>query len=128
MDIPPGYMKSSKIEVVCKLQKALYGLKQSPRAWFGKFTKAVKQYGYVQCQSDHTLFLKHTPCGDMTALIVYVDDIVITGNNDGEIQKLKGFLANEFEVKDLGNLRYFLGMEVARSPRNVFQFHNGSMF
>ena len=55
----------------------------------------------------------------MTALIVYVDDIVIIGNNDGEIQKLKGFLAKEFEVKDLGNLRYFLGMEVARSKKGI---------
>ena len=118
MEFPPGFEPKDK-RSVCKLQKSLYGLKQSPRAWFGKFTRAVKRCGYVQCQSDHTLFLKHAPCGDMTALIVYVDDIVITGNNEGEIQKLKGFLAKEFEVKDLGNLRYFLGMEVARSKKGI---------
>ncbi|KAI9186008.1 hypothetical protein LWI28_012937 [Acer negundo] len=118
MEFPLGFEPNDK-RSVCKLQKTLYGLKQSPRAWFGKFTRAVKQYGYVQCKSDHTLFLNHTPYGDMTAFIVYVDDIVITGNNEGEIQKLKGFLAKDFEVKDLGNLRYFFGMEVARSKKGI---------
>ena len=59
MDIPLGYMTSSKTEVFCKLQKALYGLKQSPRAWFGRFSLAMRNYGFTQSNSNHTLFLKH---------------------------------------------------------------------
>lgn len=59
MDIPPGYTATSTTEVVCKLQRALYGLKQSPRAWSGRFSLAMKKYGFQQSNSDHTLFLKH---------------------------------------------------------------------
>jgi hypothetical protein len=66
--------------MVCKFQRALYGLKQSPRAWFGKFSLAMKKYGFQQSNSDHTLFLKHK-LGKVTALIVYVDDIIITGDD-----------------------------------------------
>lgn len=94
MDIPPGYMTSSKTEVVCKLQKALYKLKQSPRAWFGQFSLAMRKYGFTQSNSDHTLFLKHR-LGKVTTLIIYVDDIE-------EISRLQGQLANEFEMKNLG--------------------------
>ena len=57
MDIPPGYMSSSS-GIVCRLQRALYGLKQSPCAWFGRFSKAMRKYGFLQSNSDHTLFLK----------------------------------------------------------------------
>ena len=80
MDIPLGYMATLKIEVVCKLQQALYGLKQSPRAWFGRFSFAMKKYGFQQSNSDHTLFLKHQ-LGKVTTLIVYVDDMIITRND-----------------------------------------------
>ena len=59
MDIPPGYMTSSKTKVVCKLQKALYELKQSPCAWFGRFSLAMRKYEFTQSNSNHTLFLKH---------------------------------------------------------------------
>ena len=59
MEIPPGFGTSGKSEEVCKLQKALYGLKQSPRAWFGRFSSAMKKHGFKQSNSDHTLFLKH---------------------------------------------------------------------
>ena len=79
MDIPPGYTATSKTEV-CKLQRALYGLKQSPRAWFGRFILAMKKYGFQQSNSDHTLFLK-LQLGKVTALIVYVDDMIITRND-----------------------------------------------
>ena len=96
--------------------KTLYGLKQSSRTWFDKFKKVLNKdgYGYVQCQEDTTLFVKHTPNGRITAIIVYVDDIVITGNDMEDICCLKKLLATEFEIKDLGPLKYFLGMEVAR--------------
>ena len=59
MEVPSGYTVNSESEVVCKLLRALYGLKQSPRAWFRRFSLAMKTYGYNQSNSDHTLFLKH---------------------------------------------------------------------
>ena len=118
MVFPPG-VKNPREGEVCKLRKALYGLKQSPRAWFDRFTKAVKQGGYYQCQTDHTLFVKHSPTGKISILIVYVDDIIITGDDVEEIKRLKDQLAKEFELKDLGNLKYFLGMEVSRSQKGI---------
>jgi hypothetical protein len=120
MDFPPGFSTSSESGKICRLRKSLYGLKQSPRAWFGRFTHSMRRYGYHQSQSDHTLFLKHSNEGKITALIVYVDDIVVTGNDIMEMGKLKTYLAKEFEIKDLGNLRYFLGIEVARSKEGIF--------
>lgn len=119
MDIPPGYTASSNMEVVCKLQRALYGLKQSPRAWFGRFSLAMKKYDFRQSNSDHTLFLKHK-LGKVTALIVYVDDIIITRGDEEEISRHQKQLATEFEMKDLGGLKYFLGIEVARSRQGNF--------
>ncbi|RVW90875.1 Retrovirus-related Pol polyprotein from transposon RE1 [Vitis vinifera] len=115
MDLPPGCMVSEKqCQKVCKLKKSLYGLKQSPRAWFGRFTKSMRAFGYRQSNSDHTLFLKKQH-GKITALIVYVDDMVVTGNDPEERKALQNYLSREFEMKDLGPLKYFLGIEVSRS-------------
>lgn len=96
----------------------MYGLKQSPRAWFDRFTQFVKKQGYTQAQADHTLFMRHSR-GKVSILIVYVDDIILTGDDQEEIGVLKGRLAREFEVKDLGEMRYFLGMELARSKQGI---------
>ena len=95
MSVPPGYQLSNHPNIVYKLEKALYGLSQSPRAWFGRFTQAMKDYGYRQSYGDHPLFIKHTNKGGMTILIVYVDDILITGNDEEEIKNLsEGWLDN----------------------------------
>ncbi|RVW69268.1 Copia protein [Vitis vinifera] len=119
MEIPPGFEESMAKNQVCKLQKSLYGLKQSPRAWFDRFTKAVLKLGYKQGQADHTLFVKKSHAGKMAILIVYVDDIILSGNDMEELQNLTKYLSEEFEVKDLGNLKYFLGMVVARSRKGI---------
>ena len=120
MELPPGIIKqSSKREGrVCKLKKALYGLKQSPRAWFGRFTLAMKTTGYQQSNADHTLFVKHKD-GKVTVLIVYVDDMILTGDDSEEMKTLQEYLSAEFEMKDLGQLKYFLGIEVARSKQGI---------
>ncbi|CAL9029136.1 unnamed protein product [Prunus brigantina] len=79
----------------------------------------MKNFGYTQSNSDHTLFLKRDE-GKLTALIVYVDDIIVTGNDAEEQLKLQKYLSQEFEMKDLGDLKYFLGIEVARSKTGIF--------
>ncbi|RVW25069.1 Retrovirus-related Pol polyprotein from transposon RE1 [Vitis vinifera] len=120
MDLPSGCMVSEKqCQKVCKLKKSLYGLKQSPRAWFGRFTKSMRAFGYRQSNSDHTLFLKKQH-GKITALIVYVDDMVVTGNDSEERKAQQNYLSREFEMKDLGSLKYFLGIEVSRSSEGIF--------
>lgn len=120
MEIPPGVGITYGANKVCKLKKALYGLKQSPRAWFGRFTKAMKCLGYKQSQGDHTLFFKHSQGGKLTVLLVYVDDIIVTGDDLIERHFLKEKLSAEFEMKDLGQLKYFLGIEVAYSKQGIF--------
>jgi hypothetical protein len=119
MDLPPGFTTVFDVGKVCKLNKSLYGLKQSPRAWFGKFSQSMKNYGFKQSQADHTLFLK-CDRGKLTALILYVDDMIVTGNDEEGIRRLRDYLAKEFEMKDLGALRYFLSIEVARSRHGIF--------
>ncbi|WKA05207.1 hypothetical protein VitviT2T_023186 [Vitis vinifera] len=102
MTLPPGFCKEKEETRVCKLKKSLYGLKQSPRVWFDRFAKVIKNQGYQQGQSDHTMFFKQSNNGRMTILIVYVDDIILTGDKTGEVERLKKVLATKFEVKDLG--------------------------
>lgn len=119
IEIPLGFQTCNNTGKVCKLRKSIYGLKQSPRAWFDRFTKSVKKQGYSQGQSDHTLFTKQSAEGRVAILIVYVDDIVLTGDYGEEIDRLKKILAEEFEIKDLDALKYFLGMEVARSRKGI---------
>ena len=119
MNIPPGFEKDTSNQV-CRLRKALYGLKQSRRAWFGRFAKVMKELRYRQSQGDHTLFIKHSAAGGVTVLLVYVDDIIVTGNDEQEKVELKKKLVKEFEIKELGRLRYFLGIEVAYSMQGIF--------
>ncbi|KAM1675199.1 hypothetical protein ACFX2K_041176 [Malus domestica] len=79
----------------------------------------MKKFGYIQSHSDHTLFLKRKN-GKLTALIIYVDDMIMNGDDQNEIQRLQKYLAVEFEMKELGELKYFLGIEVARSKHGIF--------
>ena len=118
LEVPPEYTESIETKNFCKLERALYGLKQSPRAWFERFSSAMRRYGYRQSNSDHTLFLKHRQ-SKVTTLIVYVDDMIITGDDAEEISRLQEQLSAEFEVKHLGGLKYFLGIEVARSKAGI---------
>ena len=120
MEIPPGFGNDLDKNKVCRLKKALYGLKQSPRAWFGKFTKVMIAVGFKQSQGDHTLFFKRSKTGGVTILLVYVDDIIVTGDDEREIEVLKQCLVKEFEIKQLGKLKYFLGIEVAHSKKGIF--------
>ena len=118
MRLPPGFETGKN--KVCKLKKALYGLKQSPRAWFNRFGKVIKGFGYIQSQADHTLFHKQSLTGKISVIIVYVDNIIVTGNDQEAISELKKKLAQSFEIMDLGPVKYFLGIEVATSNHGIF--------
>lgn len=120
MCLPPGFEKLFGQDKVCKLKRSLYGLKQSPRAWFQHFGKVVKSYDYHQSQADHTMFYKHSTKGKFVVLIVYVDDIILTSDDIEKLARLKRKLAEDFEIKDMGALKYFLGMEFARSKEGIF--------
>ena len=87
---------------------------------FGRFDKAVKSCGYNQRQEDRTMFYMISVNGNFSILIVFMDDIVLMGDDEEGIRKLKGQIAHEFETKDLGSLKYFLGMEFARSQEGIF--------
>uniref|UniRef100_A0A2N9J5R8 Integrase catalytic domain-containing protein n=1 Tax=Fagus sylvatica TaxID=28930 RepID=A0A2N9J5R8_FAGSY len=109
MTQPPGF--ESKGECVCHLKKSIYGLKQSPRAWFDKFSKAVVSHGMTRSQADHSVFFKKTRTG-IVILVVYVDDIVITGSDKEGIQILINHLSSSFLTKDLG----YLGSKPVATP------------
>ncbi|CAA6655700.1 unnamed protein product [Spirodela intermedia] len=80
----------------------------------------MKKLDYNQSNADHTLFFKHSSSGGVIFLLVYVDDIIITGNDEGEIQNLSNCLTQEFDVKTLGRPKYFFGIEVAHSSKGIF--------
>ena len=118
MEQPPGFVAQGEIWKVCSLRKSLYGLKQSPRAWFGKFNQKVETFGMQKSKSDHSVFYKNSRSG-IILLVVYVDDIVITGSDSKGILSLKSFLHNQFHTKDLGMLKYFLGVKVMKSKQGI---------
>nr|XP_043611879.1 uncharacterized mitochondrial protein AtMg00810-like [Erigeron canadensis] len=117
MDLPEGFFDPND-KRVCKLNKSLYGLKQAPRQWNAKLTEALASDGFVQSKSDYPLFTKSGQ-NYFIALLVYVDDIIITGNNEDEIKRFKVFLQTQFMIKDLGILKYFLGIEVINTNNGV---------
>ncbi|KAJ9551549.1 LOW QUALITY PROTEIN: hypothetical protein OSB04_015594 [Centaurea solstitialis] len=115
MTPPPGVSLTSGH--VCRLRKALYGLKQAPRAWFEKFSTTVLSFGFLPYDSG--LFTRHTEAGSIM-LLLYVDDMIITGNDSTGIASLKQSLSSTFEMKDLGKLHYFLGLEVLSDTSGTY--------
>ncbi|GKE49022.1 cysteine-rich receptor-like protein kinase 8, partial [Tanacetum coccineum] len=105
--------------LVCKLKKSLYGLKQAPKQWFSKLSNALIGFGFTQSKTDYLLFVKKKD-QSFTVVLVYVDDLLITGNNEDQICSIKSQLSFVFHVKDLGEISYFLGLEVCKSSQGIF--------
>ena len=121
MSLPPGFHSKGEpypSDIVCKLQKSLYGLKQASRQWFSKFSTTLLHHGFTQSKADYSLFTKQKgSC--FIALLVYVDDILIASNSAEDVAELKSYLDSQFKLKDLGPVRYFLGLEIARSSKGI---------
>lgn len=109
MEQPKGFIDHDHPDFVCRLHKALYGLKQAPRAWFHRLSSSILDIGFMASLVDSSLFILHS--GSVRIfLLIYVDDIIITGPNDALIRSLITKLQQEFPLKDLGPLHFFLGI------------------
>ncbi|KAJ9566378.1 hypothetical protein OSB04_002344 [Centaurea solstitialis] len=117
MKIPQGFAKEGDTRV-CRLRKSLYGLKQASRNWYQKFTNALVDLGFKQSRADYSLFI-HKEDESFVAALIYVDDVVVVGNDPIKIQATKDDLDKKFSIKDLGNLKYFLGIEVTRTSEGL---------
>ncbi|KAL5716460.1 hypothetical protein ACHQM5_018147 [Ranunculus cassubicifolius] len=116
---PPGFQDPSRPHHLCKLQKSIYGLKQSPRAWYSSLSEALVSMGFSLSSADHSLFVFQQQ-EDIIYLLVYVDDILLTGNNPGTCGTVIEHLQKHFAVKNLGPIHYFLGLEITKTSNGYF--------
>lgn len=119
MTQPVGFVDPTKPDFVCHLHKALYGLKQAPRAWFDKISNFLLEFGFICRIHDPSLFVYYKN-NDLILLLLYVDDMVLTGNNSKALDSLLEELNKQFRMKDLGQISYFLGIHA--------QFHTAGLF
>ncbi|XP_050126910.1 uncharacterized mitochondrial protein AtMg00810-like [Malus sylvestris] len=111
MKQPQGFVDMANHLYICKLIKLLYGLKQAPRAWNSKFTSYLPAMGFKASASDSSLFVKQDN-SDVVILLLYVDEIILTGSNSCKVQSVITELSEVFELKDMEKLTYFLGLQV----------------
>lgn len=109
----PSFIDQSNPDYVCLLQKSLYGLKQSPRCWFRRLREALNALGLIESRMDSSVFLSKQGSYPLY-LCLYVDDIVITSSSTIEISRILHLLATDFPITDLGELKFFLSVEVNR--------------
>jgi histone deacetylase 1/2 len=115
---PPGHEDPALPQHVCLLHKALYGLKQAPRAWYMKFSNYIQSMGFLRCPYDQSLFYQRQG-SDILLLLIYVDDILITGSSPSQISAFISHLSSVFSMKDLGDIHYFLGLQIARDATTI---------
>jgi histone deacetylase 1/2 len=114
MQQPPGYESKNHPSYVCRLDKALYGLKQAPRAWYARLCKRLEALGFVPSKADTSLFY-YNQGGYIMFVLVYVDDIIVASSSQQATEALLKDLQQDFALKDLGDLHYFLGIEVKKT-------------
>jgi hypothetical protein len=115
---PDGFVTHEKESHVCRLKKALYGLKQTPRAWYEKIDGYLMSLGFNKSVADPNLYY-HIVGDEYLILVLYVDDLFLSGS-ESLIVECKRALASEFEMKDLGMMHYFLGLEVWQRTDEIF--------
>ena len=121
---PLGFETHDKESHVCILNKSLYSLKQAPKTWYGKNDSFLSSLDFTKSKADSNLYYK-VEDGNPVMLLLYVDDLFVTGM-DGMITDTKRKLAAKYEMKDLGMMHYFLGMEVWQST-DGYSLDKGSM-
>ena len=118
MRLPPDFTTISPNKV-CPLRKSLHGLRQAPHQWFAKLSSKLGEYEFVRSYADYSLFT-HRKGKIFLTLLVYVDDVILASNDSQACKEFKGYLNSCLCIKDLGPLKYFLGIEVARGPLGLF--------
>ena len=116
---PEGFVKKGEENKVYLLKKALYGLKKAPRSWYSRIDDPLQSLGFVKSLSESTLYIKHYE-GDILVTSLYVDDLLVTGNNAALIDEFKLEMMKVVEMTDLGLMTYFLRMEIKQSQDEVF--------
>jgi hypothetical protein len=111
MKQPPGYENKMKPGYVCKLEKAIYGLKQAPRAWYSRLSEKLMKLGFQMSKADTSLFF-YDKEGVTVFLLIYVDNIIVASSSQEAVDAMVKDLRSDFALKDLGQLHYFLGIEV----------------
>eukprot|EP00253_Pinus_taeda_P004620 PITA_04620 len=117
MEQPIGLIQTDS-SLVCRLKKSLYGLKQAPRAWYAKMDSFLLESGFSRCYSDNTVYTKKVG-NSLIILVLYVDDLILTGSDPNLINHVKSSLKKKFEMTDLGHLHYFLGLQVLQSKEGI---------
>ena len=117
MQQPEGFIQDGQEEKVCQLHKSIYGLKQASRSWNIRFDDTVKEYGFLQIPDEPCVY-KLIEKGKVVFLVLYVDDILLIGNDVGKLSDVKVWLAKQFDMKDLGEAAYVLGIQIFRDRKN----------
>uniref|UniRef100_A0A8R7R9K4 Reverse transcriptase Ty1/copia-type domain-containing protein n=1 Tax=Triticum urartu TaxID=4572 RepID=A0A8R7R9K4_TRIUA len=104
----------NKLSHICRLDRSLYGLKQAPRAWYSRLSAKLQQLGFTPSKSDKSLFI-YNKSNTSIFVPIYVDDIIVTSSSNEAVKALLSDLNSEFALKDLGDLHFFLGIEVKRN-------------
>jgi hypothetical protein len=119
MEQPEGFKISDNPNLVCKLKKDLYGLKQSPQAWYHRLDTYLKDKGFKRGTTDNNLYIK-TKDNDFLIILVYVDDIIFGCNKDSLIQWFASSMESEFEMSMIGELPFFLGLQITQRSEGMF--------
>jgi hypothetical protein len=119
MEQPEGFQLSDNPDFVCKLKKSLYGLKQAPRAWYYRLDKYLQDKGFKRGTIDNNLYIK-TEGNDLLIVLVYVDDIIFGSNNASLVQWFSSAMQSEFEMSMIGELSFFLGLQITQRSEGLF--------
>ena len=117
MEQPEGVIAKGQDSKVRKLRKSIYGLKQASRSWNHRFDQAVKSFGFDQNLEEPCVY-KRGEGKSVVFLIIYVDDMLLIGRDIGALSTVKVWLASNFDMKDLGEANYILGIKLHRDRRN----------
>ena len=113
MDQPQGFETTGKESLVCKLKKSIYGLKQASRQWYLKFNNTILSYEFVENTVDTCIYMKVSG-SRFIIMILYVDDILLIANDKGMLHDVKEFLSKNFEMKDMGEASYVIGISISK--------------